>query len=144
MTDRASIGLRRVRAIRIHCPISRETFVALAAGRLEAIEQDPVAAPILALIRADNELGDFGLYKGVFEISLGLEGFTPTAEADPTLGEGGGNTLSPTAVIKTYVDEAVGEDQLSALLSALAGLHPWQIPVIEVSGRGAVSLIQPI
>ncbi|HEY2658684.1 MAG TPA: hypothetical protein VGI79_03115 [Caulobacteraceae bacterium] len=138
MTESRSSRLRPVRSIRIHCPIALATFAALAQGQLAAIETDPVAAPILALIRADNELGDFGLYRGVFEISLGLEGFTPTAEADPTLGAAGANAISPTAIIKTYLAGDVPDDRLSTLLAELAQRHPWQVPVIEV---GAASLI---
>lgn len=141
VTESRSIRLRAVRTIRIHCPISPETFAALAQGRLEAIEADPVAAPILALIRADNELGDFGLYKGVFELSLGVEGFRPTAAAAPTLGDPRANTLNPTAILATYIDGSVVEERLAALLAELVRRHPWEIPVIEVGAPGQVSLV---
>ena len=132
MTEADLPRLRLVRAVRIHCPIAPETFAALAKGQLGVIETDPVAAAILAMIRQDNELGDFGLYRNVFEISLGLEGFTPTPAASPTLGAADANTLSPTAVITTYVAAEVPDARLSALLAELAGRHPWQIPVIEI------------
>ncbi len=135
MTDSRSTRLRSVRTIRIHCPIAPETFMALTQGRLDAIESDPVAAAILAVIREDNELGDFGLYRSVFELSLGLEGFTPTPAAAPTLGAAGTNTLSPTAVITTYVTAEVADARLDALLSELAQHHPWQIPVIELGNE---------
>lgn len=135
MTDSRPGRLRPVRTIRIHCPIAPETFAALAQGRLEAIEADPVAAPILALIRDDNELGDFGLYKGVFEIALGLEGFTPTAAAAPAVGQTGAHALSPTARITTYVTSEVSDSRLSDLLAEFARRHPWQIPVIEVASE---------
>ncbi len=100
-----------------------------------AIETDPVAAAILAVIREDNELGDFGLYRGVFELSLGLEGFTPMPEAAATLGAAGTNTLSPTAIITTYVPADVSDARLDALLVELAQRHPWQIPVIEIGSE---------
>ena len=141
MTESRPIRLRSVRTIRVHCPIGQETFAALAQGRLEAIESDPVAAPILALIRAENELGDFGLYKGVFELSLGVEGFRPTAAAAPTLGDPRANTLSPTAILTTYVDGSVAEERLAPLLAELVRRHPWEIPVIEVGALGQVSVV---
>ena len=126
--------MRAVRKIRIHCPIGRETFVALTAGDLNAIERDPTAARVLAVIRANNSLGDFGLYQGVFEIALGVEGFTPTARSRPTTGCAGTNSLSPTAIITTYIDAAADAVTIQAAISALMSAHPWEIPVIELSG----------
>jgi hypothetical protein len=41
---------------------------------------------MLAIVRGDNPLGDFGLYRGVVELHPGWENFEPTAGATPTLG----------------------------------------------------------
>jgi hypothetical protein len=121
------------RKIRVHCPISQGTFAELLKGKLAAIENDPIAAKILAVIRARNPLGDFDLYQGVFEVSVGIEGFTATDRARPAAGERGAATLSPTAIITTYVDAAANGAAVSAALDELVRAHPWETPVIEIA-----------
>ncbi len=128
-----AIALRSARKVTIHCPISAETLRQLTGGDLEAIERDDAAAAILAVIRASDQLGDFDLYRGVFEVSFGLEGFTSTDRANPTSGQPGERTLSPTAIISTYVDAAVSDPELAKVIDALVLAHPWETPVIEVS-----------
>ena len=132
--------MRAVKRIRIYCPILKDTFVALSQGDLSAIERDPAAARMLAIIRAENPLGDFGLYKGVFELSLGIEGFTPTARAAPAAGTAGSSTLSPTAVITTYIDAATDNKPLRTVLERLLAAHPWETPVIEISNEPVLLL----
>ena len=127
------LDARQARRITIHCPIASQTFAALAAGDLAAIERDPCAAEILALIRSDNPLGDFGVYRGVFEVALGLEGFKATEDARPALGRAGADMLSPTAIITTYVASDAAADEVDAMIAALARAHPWEVPVIELS-----------
>jgi hypothetical protein len=122
---------RRAHKVRVHCPLAQSTFAALLAGDGQAIERDPTAAKMLAIIRADNPLGDFGAYTGVVEISFGLESFVPTAAATPTLGAAGTPAISPTAILTTYVDEAADPELVRAALRALAMAHPWETPVIE-------------
>lgn len=116
-------------------------MAALLAGDIAAIERDPTASRMLAIIRADNPLGDFDLYQGVFEVSLGFEGFTSTPRARPTAGRVGDDTLSPTLVITTYVDAAADPVAVSAAVEALVRAHPWEIPVIECAAHD-VQLVQ--
>jgi len=118
-----------------------DTFVALSRGDLSAIERDPAAARMLAIIRAENPLGNLRLYKGVFEVSLGVEGFTPTAQATPAAGASGSNTLSPTAVITTYFDTASDREHMNAIFEEILAAHPWETPVIELS-NGPVQLLE--
>lgn len=125
------LACRRAVEVRIHCPIAGETLAAMVAGDGEALERDPSAVAILAIIRADNPLGDFALYKGVCEVSVGWESFEPGGDASPTLGSAGARSLSPTAILTTYADaDADIEDALAQLMAA----HPWEVPVISVSG----------
>jgi hypothetical protein len=126
---------RSARKIRIHCPIELNTLVELLKGNLAAIEGDPVAAKMLAVIRARNPLGDFDVYQGVFEISFGVEGFTATERATPTAGQRGAATLSPTAIITTYSDAAADDGAVTAALDELVRAHPWETPVIEVANE---------
>ena len=128
----AGLHGRAARALRIHCPASAETVAAIRTGRSEAIEADPAIAPLLAIIRGDNPLGDFGLYKGVVEIALGLESFIPTAGAQPTAGSAGAISLLPTVVLTTYIADEAPQTQISAALAALLAAHPWEAPVIEL------------
>lgn len=102
------------------------------AGSGEALEEDAVAGRMLAIIRADNPLGDFGLYKGVVEIAFGYEGFTPTIDAEPASGAAGSNTILPTAILTTYIDDQAPQEQVLAAIDELAAAHPWEVPVIEL------------
>ncbi len=125
-----NVTRRRVTAVKVHCPVSPDTLVALLAGDAGALEYDPVAAALLAVIRSDNALGDFGLYHGIAEIGIGWESFRPLSGAAPALGSTGSTVLSPTVILTTY---AAAEADIDAALSALMAAHPWEIPVIELA-----------
>ncbi|ABD25422.1 hypothetical protein Saro_0977 [Novosphingobium aromaticivorans DSM 12444] len=124
-----TLARRAAIAVKIHCPVSAATLAAMLAGDASAIELDETAAAILAIIRADNPLGDFALYGGVVEIGLGWESFTPGAAANPALGTAGSAALSPTAILTTYAP--AGSD-IEPALAALMAAHPWEVPVIEI------------
>ena len=123
---------RPARTVRIHCPATAATLAAMRAGREDAIEHDPVVAPLLAIIRADNPLGDFGRYKGVVEIALGYESFIPTAEATPTSGKAGATSLLPNVVLTTFIADDAPEERVAAALADIVAAHPWEVPVIEL------------
>jgi hypothetical protein len=124
--------LRNVHRITIRCPISSLTLQLLLQGDGRALENDPSIAPILQLIERYPMVGDFGRYTGVCEVTVGLEAFTPSRDASPTLGAPGERTTSFTATVTTFVDDSVGEDTLTELIDAIATAHPWEIPVIEL------------
>lgn len=124
---------RPARILRIHCPAAAATIEAMRAGHADAIERDPVVAPLLAIIRADNPLGDFGLYTGVVEIAIGYESFIPTADAAPTSGRAGTISLLPSVVLTTYIAGDAAEGMVSAALAEIVAAHPWEVPVIELS-----------
>lgn len=121
---------RRVTAVKIHCPVAPETLAALLAGNATALESDATASALLAVIRGNNALGDFGLYHGVTEVGIGWESFTPSPDASPTLGTAGANALSPTVILTTHAPEGADID---AALAALLAAHPWETPVIELA-----------
>jgi hypothetical protein len=123
----------RARRVTVHCPVAAETLSALARGELSALARDPVGGRILDYIERCPEFGDFGSYSGVCEVAIGLEAFTPAPHARPTLGAAGQRSHSATAVITTYASNTLAEDRLDALLQGLCDLHPWEVPVIEVS-----------
>jgi len=126
---------RPVRRVIIRCPVSADTFAALTRGDATALESDPWAAGTLAVIRTHPVLGDFGLYRGVFEAAPGIEGFTPTAGATPVAGAPGRNTLSHAVTITTYLAAGADQSLAQAALDALLAAHPWETPVIELDSE---------
>ena len=125
--------LRPVRRIRVYCPIGSATVVAIAAGDAQALGADPLARPLLDFIEACPECGDFGFYRGVAEVSIGVEAFTPSAGAMPTAGTVGERSYSATAAITTYVIADLARGRLAEIVDGLAARHPWEVPVIEVT-----------
>jgi len=129
-----SVHLNSVRKLRVHWPISTETFGRIAAGDTHAVQQDPGLAELLKAVQQFPELGDFGNYQHVFESGIGFEGFSCGEGATPTLGRVGEQTLSPTFVFTTYFDAALDDAVLERAMQELVAIHPWELPVIEVTG----------
>lgn len=125
--------LRDATLVRIHVPVAPATLAAMLAGDGEAAERDETLAAILAVIRDGNPLGDFGLYGGVVEIAPGWESFRSGADARPTLGAAGESSLSPTVILTTYAPCAPDDPALLAAIDRLLDVHPWEVPVIEVT-----------
>ena len=124
--------LAAVRRITVYCPINADTLAAVARGDASALARDGAVGRILSYIESCPDLGAFGTYRAVCEVSLGVEAFTPAKGATPTSGRAGERSHSPTAAITTYAHESVSDERLDALLADLTNLHPWEIPVIEV------------
>lgn len=122
-----------VRRITVFCPVSRDTLGALARGELAALAEDEVGGRMLRYIEACPDLGDFGAYTGVCEVAIGLEAFTAARHAKPTLGAAGERSHSATAVLTTYARHSIPPERLDAILAELCALHPWEVPVIEVT-----------
>lgn len=134
-----SVQLNTVRKLRVHWPISTETFTRIAAGEVAALQQDPGVASLMQAVRQFHDLGDFGNYKHVFESGVGLEGFTCGEGAVPTLGKVGEQTVSPTFVFTTYFDAALDNEVVGNFVQELVDIHPWELPVIEVTGPLSVA-----
>ena len=117
----------------MYCPINADTLAAVARGDVSALARDGAAGRILSYIEGCPDLGAFGSYRGVCEVSIGLEAFTPAKGATPTSGRVGERSHSPTAAITTHAHESVADERLDTLLADLTTLHPWEIPVIEVA-----------
>lgn len=118
-----------VRDIRVYCPVAPATLAAMIAGQPAAVEDDPTAAALLAILRTPP-LGDFGRYREVVELALGYEGFRPGEGAVPTLGAVGQPSWSPTVILTAIYD---AEADVSALTDTLLAAHPWDVPVIALS-----------
>lgn len=124
--------LRPAKMLRVYCPVDAQTLQRLLHGDSGAIEFDATLARLLAIVRGDNPLGDFGIYKAVAEIGPGWELFTPTASASPALGSAGEAAASPTAVLTVYFPADTAEEAVRRCLEAIMDAHPWEVPVIEL------------
>lgn len=123
-------ALRKVQRLRIYCPVAASTLSRLMAG--ESVEDDPALSAMLAIVRGDNPLGDFGLYRGVVELHPGWENFEPTAGATPTLGAAGARSLSPTVILTIHIPDDAPQQAVDQTLDAIMAAHPWEVPVIEL------------
>ncbi|MDE0879146.1 MAG: hypothetical protein OSB00_10860 [Sphingomonas bacterium] len=121
-----------VRIVRIYCPVAIETLVAMTTRDTAALERDPTLAAMLAIIRDDNPIGDFGPYRSVVEMTPGWEMFTPGADARPTLGEADQGQLSPTAILTVHIAAGVPDEIFGDILDSFLAAHPWEVPVIEL------------
>lgn len=124
---------RPARALRIHCPVAEPVLARLLAGDRQALEDDPALAAMLAIVRGDNPLGDFGLYRGVMELAPGWELFTPTATARPTAGAADENAVSSTVILTVHLPHDAPQDRIDAAIGAILRAHPWEVPVIELT-----------
>ena len=131
--------MKAVRKLRVHWPIAPETFSRLAKGDAEAFKDEAGIAALLRALSESPDLGDFGNYRHVFESGLGFEGFTSAEGANPTLGEVGQETISPTFVFTTYFDAALADAAVERCLQHIVDIHPWEVPVIELTGPISVS-----
>ncbi|MDQ0677272.1 hypothetical protein QFZ30_000654 [Arthrobacter pascens] len=133
------IEMKAVRKLRVHWPIAPETFSRLAKGDAAAFKEEAGIVALLQALSESPDLGDFGNYRHVFESGLGFEGFTSAEGANPTLGEVGQETISPTFVFTTYFDAALPDAAVERCLQHIVDIHPWEVPVIELTGPISVS-----
>lgn len=131
--------MKSVRKLRVHWPIASESFSRLAKGDLEAFTDEAEIAALLETLSASPDLGDFGNYQHVFESGLGFEGFTCTEGANPTLGQVGQRTISPTFVFTTYFNAALDDAAVERFVQHIVDIHPWEVPVIELTAPFSVS-----
>ncbi|MCJ2182957.1 hypothetical protein MTR62_09665 [Novosphingobium sp. 1949] len=123
---------RPVSALKVYCPIDAATQALLARGAVMSIDPDCALARLIAFVRDENPLGDFGPYQSVMELATGLELFTPGAAARPTLGEAGAEAVSATAIVTIYIPADAPQAAVSAAIDEIVALHPWEVPVIEL------------
>lgn len=127
-----TLRTRRVQILTIHMPVAAETLRRLAAGDADCIDSEPALSATLAIVREANPLGDFGAYRGVVELGLGWELFTPAATARPALGTADAEARSPTVILRVHLPEDDAGDADAAITRILAA-HPWEVPVVEHS-----------
>ena len=100
----------------------------------------PAVREILRTFREFEFAGSVGTYKAVAEISSGVETFVTTEDAAPTHGVAGIASTVPSARLVTYIPGGTPGEELDRLVGAVASVHPWEHPVIELD---RVSLWMP-
>lgn len=133
------IEMKSVRKVRVHWPVATETFSRLAKGDADAFKDEAGIVALLQALSESPDLGNFGNYRHVFEAGLGFEGFTCAEGAKPTLGQVGQRTISPTLVLTTYFDALLDDVAVDRFLQRIVDIHPWEVPVIELTGPLSVS-----
>lgn len=118
--------------LRVHWPVSAETFESLVASAGAAYLSEDLR-PLRDVIETTSELGDFGAYTDVVEMSLGVETFLVGDSANATLGARGERCVSPTLVVTTYLSADLSAARVDQVISELVSAHPWEVPVIELS-----------
>jgi hypothetical protein len=134
--------LRQCSLIQIFFPLEAVADVEWPISEARLVEATPSLGRVLQLLRSSAPIGQIGHYTGVFEISVGLEGFTPTKGANPTLGDIQNRTDTPSVCLTTYaITENTSLSQIEAFIGAVVKLHSWEHPIIEL--REAVHLWFP-
>lgn len=87
---------------------------------------------VLDLLERSSPIGCLGRYASAYELSIGLEGFTPLEGANPTHGEIGRRESIATLCLKTYAPGDTSQESIEAFIRALVDIHPWEHPAIEV------------
>lgn len=125
--------LQPIQKLTVQCPVRPGTLARLAAGDITALETDDLLAPVLAAIQGAALFGAIGPYRDVFHVGVGLEGFTPTAQARPTLGQAGQPCRTPLATLSLHVPADAPAAAIASALAAIAAAHPWEVPVVDLS-----------
>jgi hypothetical protein len=88
---------------------------------------------LLALLNRSSPIGCLGQYSSTYELSIGIEGFTPMPGAHPTQGNIGVPESVASICFKTYVPGDTEQHSIEKFLQSLVEIHPWEHPLIEVS-----------
>jgi hypothetical protein len=94
-----------------------------------------------ALLLESDPIGRIGNYRGVYELGLGLEAYTPDVGSNPGHGVVGIEELIRTITFVTYCDiNATSYDYIVKFIEQLAKIHPWEHPVIKLYAHGITKL----
>jgi hypothetical protein len=118
---------------------SRYGFIMLSKDILFSLSPFLVEAHNLLL--SSDPIGRIGNYRGVYELSNGIEIFTPDHGADPGAGKIGETEMVRVITFSTYFEESkVPEKSVAEFVHNLAALHPWEHPVIKILSGGRLRL----
>jgi hypothetical protein len=129
-----------IKLIKTYLPIKIERLSDLQMDQAALCEACPSLKSVMELIKQSSPIGRIGKYDGVFEFNLGFEAFTPTLGARPTLGKIGHDIITPCLELQTYVLPEVPDGIVEKFLLELERIHPWEVPIIQLSFGGNTEL----
>lgn len=122
--------------ITIHIPIDKSELYDPKDPSSVLATSEPLKS-IIALLQRSAPIGRIANYDGVYELSVGFEGFTP-ASADRL--DAGTNAIWNSAELVIYCEPEVLEADINAFLLEVLALHPWEYPMIEVANSDGIRL----
>ena len=116
------------------------TYLPVQGGNLpEALKSEdglraisPAFGPVLELLRRSDPVGRVGDYAAVWGAHPAPGGYIPLPGAHPAQGQVGAPDGGLAIAFVTYASDEVAEEAGEAFIEALAEIHPFEHPVIEV------------
>jgi len=129
-----------VRIVKTYLPIVDATIFAHPITDVDVFQACPSLRRVIDLIQCSSPIGKIGNYDGVYEFNLGFEGFTPRYGAKPRIGSLNSAIVTPCIELQTYAELSVPPDLLHNFLLNLERIHPWEVPIIQISSEGCIYL----
>lgn len=101
------------------------------------VRASPSLGKILELLRKSSPVGKLANYDSVYELSIGIEGFTPLSSDNPGKGE---FAMVPSVKLVIYSEPEVDQKAIDAFLIKMIAVHPWEYPVVEIADRNGIRL----
>jgi hypothetical protein len=117
--------------ITIHVPIlgaSERPFI----NRFDPPQSEELSA-VLEAIKSIPQVGRIGNYDGVYELSIGFEGYLPREGAIPRYGSVGKNSNIRSIAVTTYISCKEDQKIIDHLVDAVRRFHPWEHPIVETT-----------
>ena len=127
--------ITRMRIIKTYIP-----FEGNATPELESLEVIEASCPalrhLLDLLRQSDPIGRIGQYAAVYGVAFTAGGFTPLPGSNPVQGSIGETEYARTIELTTYAASDIPDETVKAFIEKMAGIHPWEHPVIDVYDTG--------
>lgn len=105
------------------------------------INDCPFLKDAIELLLNSSPVGKVGNYKGVYELGIAIECYTPEEGSNPGEGIIGVEELMKVITFTTYCDKRIVNDkQIEIFINKLADIHPWEHPVIQLHGNGIIKM----
>lgn len=124
--------LQKYYIIKTYIPVDLAVNTGWPISKQHIVEMSSSLREIIILLQDSDPVGRVGNYQAVYEIGLGLEGFTPGVGSNPTLTQNNDHEETPSVSFTTYVSCDVSEVTISNFVQCLSTIHPWEHPIIEI------------
>lgn len=144
VSSKEEVRLFKPIKITIYVPIQETEDLNVIVDAEQLLAASPALNEQIRTLQRHPKIGRLGNYESVFEVSLGFEGFTPTGDATPTLGEISEPEITPSVSFVVYSEPTVSETEIENYLLDVLRAHPWEHPVVELYQGGEVHLWSPV